>query len=86
MSIQGCSISPLSVSSGSNITGQQMNANNENIQKMACQGVADTRDDSKKPQYVQSAPTKKKVTEGFCMHHSIFVVAGLLIVYGLVAK
>ena len=80
MSIQGCSISPLSVSSGSNITGQQMNANNENIQKMACQGVADTRDDSKKPQYVQC------VKEGFCMHHSIFVVAGLLIVYGLVAK
>jgi len=83
MSIQGCSISPLSVSSGSNITGQQMNANNENIQKMACQGVADTRDDSKKPQYV---PKKQAIKEGFCMHHSIFVVAGLLIVYGLVAK
>lgn len=86
MSIQGCSISPLSISSGSNITGQEMNANNERIQKMACQGVADTRDDSKKPQYVQSATMKPDVKEGFCMNHSIFVVAGLLIVYGLVAK
>lgn len=86
--IRSRQVSPLPVGpGGNNPTKLQMNDTNTRLTMLTAQASANTKYDPPVPQPI----TKQVTLERFCSGSSpvssiIFVIGGLLIVYGLVAK
>ena len=86
--IRSRQVSPLPVGpGGNNPTKLQMNDTNTRLTMLTAQASANTKYDPPVPQSI----TKQVTLERFCSGSSpvpsiIFVIGGLLIVYGLVAK
>lgn len=78
-------VSPLPVGpGGNNPVKQQMNQTNTQLAMLTAQATANTKYDPPVPQPV----TKQVIKEHFTVNptNSLFVIGGLLIVYGLIAK
>lgn len=81
-------VTPLPIGSGgNNSTKNQMNQMNTQLHMMTAQSTANTKYDPPVPQPI----TKQVIKETFCsgsntLTSALFVVGGLLVVYGLVSK
>lgn len=79
-------VSPLPIGpGGNNPVKQQMNQTNTQLTMLNAQAAANTKYDPPVPKPITKAVTK----EGFTSHQIpsvLFVVGGLFVVYGLVAK
>ena len=81
-------VTPLPIGSGgNNSTKNQMNQMNTQLHMMSAQATANTKYDPPVPQGI----TKQVIKETFCsgsttMSSALFVVGGLMIVYGIVSK
>lgn len=84
--IRSRQVSPLPVGpGGSNPVKQQMNQTNTTLTMLTAQAAANTKYDPPVPQPI----TKQVTKEGFQTQNSskiLFVIGGLFIVYGLIAK
>ena len=79
-------VSPLPIGpGGKNPVKQQMNQTNTQLTMLNAQASANTKYDPPVPQPITKAVTKESFTNQG-VHQMIFVVGGLFIVYGLVAK
>jgi len=86
--IRSRQVTPLPVGSGgNNPVKQQMNQINTQLTMLNAQAVANTKYDPPVPQPVTKQVTKENfTTNGQVINPVLFVIGGLLIVYGLVAK
>jgi hypothetical protein len=84
--IRSKQVAPLPIGpGGASPIKQQLNNTNVQLTMMAAQATANTKYDPPVPKPI----TKQITKEGFSdvrYHHAVFIIAGLLIVYGLVAK
>ncbi len=84
--IRSRQVSPLPVGpGGSNPVKQQMNDTNTKLTMLTAQAAANTKYDPPVPQPI----TKQVTKEGFEIQNSsnlLYVIGGLCIVYGLIAK
>ena len=79
-------VSPLPIGpGGKNPVKQQMNQTNTQLTMLNAQASANTKYDPPVPQPITKAVVKESFTNQG-VHQMIFVVGGLFIVYGLVAK
>jgi hypothetical protein len=79
-------VSPLAVGpGGNNPVKNQMNQTNTQITMLNAQAAANTKYDPPVPQPITKQVTKEAFTVDV-MPQMLFVIGGLLIVYGLVAK
>jgi len=84
--IRSHQVSPLPVGpGGSNPTKQQLNNTNIQLTMLRAQATANTKYDPPVPQPVSKAITKENFTSNNGPL-ALFVIGGLLIVYGLIAK
>ncbi len=83
--LQSRQVSPLPIGpGGNNPVKQQMNDTNTKLTMLTAQAEVDTKYDPPVPQPI----TKQVIKENFTANSAnmIFVIAGLCIVYGLIAK
>lgn len=79
-------VTPLPVGpGGNNPTKTQMNQTNTQLTMMSAQATANTKYDPPVPQPVSKQVTKETFTSD-SLPNMLFVVGGLFIVYGIVAK
>jgi len=84
--IRSKQVSPLPVGPGGNSpTKQQLNNTNVQLTMLTSQAAANTKYDPPVPQPVTKAVIKENFSNG-TISTTLFVVGGLFIVYGLVAK
>ncbi len=84
--IKPVQVSPLPVGpGGKNPVKTQMNQTNTQLTMLNAQSAANTKYDPPVPQPVTKPVTKENFASGQ-LHEMLFVVGGLFIVYGLVAK
>jgi hypothetical protein len=84
--IQPRQVAPLAVGpGGNNPVKNQMNQTNTQLTMLNVQAAANTKYDPPVPQPVTKAVTKEGFVSGQ-LYEMLFVVGGLFIVYGLVAK
>jgi hypothetical protein len=84
--IRSKQVSPLPIGSGgNNVAKRQLNDTNVQLTMLKAQATANTKYDPPVPQPV----TKQVIKENFTNYRissGLFVIGGLLVVYGLVAK
>jgi hypothetical protein len=83
--VRSIQVSPLPIGpGGSNPVKQQMNQTNTKLTMLTAQADANTKYDPPVPQPI----TKQVIKENFTVNSAnmIFVIGGLCIVYGLIAK
>lgn len=81
-------VTPLPIGSGgNNSTKNQMNQMNTQLHMMTAQATANTKYDPPVPQGITKQVTKETFCSGSNTFSStLFIVGGLLIVYGIVSK
>lgn len=82
---RGQQVSPLPIGpGGSNPVKQQMNQTNTQLAMLTAQATANTKYDPPVPQPIIKAVIKEHFTVNPV--NSLFVIGGLLVVYGIIAK
>jgi hypothetical protein len=87
--LQSKQVNPLPIGSGGgNTIKRQLNDLNTQLTMLKAQAIADTKYDPPVP----TPLTRAVVVDGFCnirtgtIEYTLFVIAGLCIVYGIIAK